>query len=65
MIAEALAGKRIAVTGSTGFLGTALVERLLRPGKGSLSLVLRDGAVVQVGPSYVKQVQRALAAGTG
>ena len=30
MIAESLAGKRIAVTGSTGFLGTALVERLLR-----------------------------------
>lgn len=30
MIAEALAGKRIAVTGSTGFLGTALVERLMR-----------------------------------
>ncbi len=30
MIAEQLADKRIAVTGSTGFLGTALVERLLR-----------------------------------
>lgn len=30
MIAENLAGKRIAVTGSTGFVGTALVERLLR-----------------------------------
>ena len=30
MIAEQLAGKRIAVTGSTGFVGTALVERLLR-----------------------------------
>jgi alcohol-forming fatty acyl-CoA reductase len=30
VIAEALAGKRIAVTGSTGFLGTAIVERLLR-----------------------------------
>ena len=30
MIAEALAGKRIAVTGGTGFLGTALLERLLR-----------------------------------
>ncbi|MDE0161282.1 MAG: HAD-IB family phosphatase [Acidimicrobiaceae bacterium] len=30
MIAESLAGKRIAVTGSTGFLGTALTERLLR-----------------------------------
>ncbi|MCP4963439.1 MAG: HAD-IB family hydrolase [Actinomycetia bacterium] len=30
MIDEALAGKKIAVTGSTGFLGTALVERLMR-----------------------------------
>jgi len=30
VIAERLAGKRIAITGSTGFLGTALVERLLR-----------------------------------
>ncbi|HWW52976.1 MAG TPA: SDR family oxidoreductase, partial [Acidimicrobiales bacterium] len=30
MIPEALAGKRIAITGATGFLGTALVERLLR-----------------------------------
>ncbi|MGH9307678.1 MAG: HAD-IB family phosphatase [Acidimicrobiales bacterium] len=30
MISKALAGRRIAVTGATGFLGTALVERLLR-----------------------------------
>lgn len=30
MIADALAGKRIGITGTTGFLGTALVERLLR-----------------------------------
>ncbi len=30
MIAETLSGKRIVVTGATGFLGTALVERLLR-----------------------------------
>jgi len=29
MIAEQLANKRIAITGSTGFVGTALVERLL------------------------------------
>ncbi|MEM9131280.1 MAG: HAD-IB family hydrolase [Actinomycetota bacterium] len=30
MIAEQLQGKRIAITGSTGFLGTALVERFMR-----------------------------------
>ena len=30
MIRDEPAGRRIAVTGATGFLGTALVERLLR-----------------------------------
>ena len=30
LTADRLAGKRIAITGSTGFLGTALVERLMR-----------------------------------
>ena len=30
VIAASLAGKRIAITGATGFVGTALVERLLR-----------------------------------
>ncbi|MDE0117331.1 MAG: HAD-IB family hydrolase [bacterium] len=30
MISDALAGKRLAITGTTGFLGTALMERLLR-----------------------------------
>jgi alcohol-forming fatty acyl-CoA reductase len=44
VIADALAGKRIAVTGSTGFLGTALVERLLRAVPGcELVLLVRSG----------------------
>ncbi len=44
MIPEALAGKRIAVTGSTGFLGTALVEKLLRSVPGcELVLLVRAG----------------------
>ena len=44
MIAEQLAGKRIAVTGSTGFVGTALVERLLRSVPGcELVLLIRGG----------------------
>src|SRR5712671_5187365 len=30
MLREALGGRRIAITGATGFLGTALTERLLR-----------------------------------
>jgi DNA-binding LytR/AlgR family response regulator len=40
----------------SAFVRPTLVERLERPGKGSLSVVLRDGAAVQVGPNYVKQV---------
>ena len=44
VIAESLAGKRIAITGSTGFVGTALVERLLRCVPDcSLVLLVRDG----------------------
>lgn len=44
VIADSLAGKRIAVTGSTGFVGTALVERLLRGVPGcELVLLIRDG----------------------
>jgi HAD superfamily hydrolase (TIGR01490 family) len=44
MIPESLEGKRIAVTGSTGFLGTALVERLLWSAPGcELVLLLRPG----------------------
>jgi HAD superfamily hydrolase (TIGR01490 family) len=35
VIGDGLAGKRIGVTGGTGFLGTALVERLLRSAPGA------------------------------
>ena len=42
MIPEALDGKRIFITGSTGFVGTALVERLLRGAPGcKLTLLIR------------------------
>ncbi|MFP5254890.1 MAG: HAD-IB family phosphatase [Acidimicrobiia bacterium] len=44
MIPEVLDGKRIAITGGTGFLGTALIERLLRSVPGcSLVLLIRPG----------------------
>jgi alcohol-forming fatty acyl-CoA reductase len=44
MIAEQLAGKKIAITGATGFVGTALVERLLRSVPGcELVLLIRGG----------------------
>jgi len=44
MIRESLAGKRIAITGATGFLGTALVERLLRTVPDcELVLIVRPG----------------------
>ncbi|MFT5269822.1 MAG: fatty acyl-CoA reductase, partial [Acidimicrobiales bacterium] len=43
-IATSLDGKRIAITGTTGFLGTALVERLLRSAPGcKLVLMIRPG----------------------
>jgi fatty acyl-CoA reductase len=44
VIAEALAGRRLLVTGATGFLGTAVVERLLRSAPGSkVVLLVRPG----------------------
>ena len=44
MIAQRLAGRRIAITGATGFVGTALVERLLRGVPDcEIVLVVRDG----------------------
>ena len=44
MIADRLTGARIAITGATGFVGTALVERLLRSVPGcELVLLVRAG----------------------
>lgn len=44
MLRDTLAGRRIAITGATGFLGTALVERLLRQVPDcELALVVRPG----------------------
>jgi HAD superfamily hydrolase (TIGR01490 family) len=43
MIREALAGKRVLVTGATGFLGTALVERLLRTTDADITVLVRPG----------------------
>ncbi len=58
MIVENLAGKRIAVTGSTGFLGTALIERLVR-GAPDCELILlvrpgRRGAQARVDRDVLK-----------
>jgi fatty acyl-CoA reductase len=55
MIAEQLAGKRIAITGGTGFVGTALIERLLRSVPGcELVLLVRPGKRTDV----VERVRR-------
>src|ERR1700738_3114416 len=44
MLKEALDGKRIAITGATGFLGTALTERFLRSIPGcEVALLVRPG----------------------
>ena len=58
VIVENLAGKRIAVTGSTGFLGTALIERLVR-GAPDCELILlvrpgRRGAQARVDRDVLK-----------
>ncbi len=44
MLRDALAGRRIGITGATGFLGTAIAERLLRAVPGcELALLIRPG----------------------
>ncbi|MCB1040786.1 MAG: SDR family oxidoreductase, partial [Acidimicrobiales bacterium] len=57
VIAEDLAGKRIAITGSTGFLGTALVERLLRSVPDcELVLLIRAGRMRNVDQRAAREI---------
>ena len=59
MIADALTGKRIAITGATGFLGTALVERLLRSVPDcELVLLVRPGRRTDVSRRVSREILR-------
>ncbi len=59
MIAESLAGRRIAVTGATGFVGTALVERLLRSVPDcDIVLIVRDGRRTPAGERARREIFR-------
>ena len=59
VIADALAAKRIAITGSTGFLGTALVERLLRSVPDcELVLLVRPGRRTDVNRRVQREILR-------
>jgi alcohol-forming fatty acyl-CoA reductase len=59
VIAEALAGRRVAVTGATGFLGTALVERFLRSvPDGELVLLVRPGRRASAGDRARREIFR-------
>lgn len=44
----------------SAFVNLARVQEVQRLGKGLISLILRDGVAVAVGPTYVKQVQARL-----
>ena len=59
VIAESLGGKRIAVTGGTGFVGTALVERLLRAVPGcEIVLLVRAGRRTSAAQRVQREILR-------
>ena len=59
MIAEALDGKRILITGTTGFLGTAVLERLLRSVPGcEVVLLVRPGRRTTAAQRVAREVLR-------
>lgn len=58
MIEEAIAGRRLLVTGGTGFLGKSLVEKLLRalPQVGRVNLAIRSSARRAAGERLEREV---------
>ena len=59
MIAEALDGKRVLITGTTGFLGTAILERLLRAVPGcEVVLLVRPGRRTTAAQRVAREVLR-------
>ena len=58
MLAESYRGKAILLTGGTGFLGTALVEKILRsiPDLGRLYLVVRPSKDKSAEERFYKDV---------
>jgi len=63
LLAEAYRGKKIMLTGGTGFLGTALVEKILRslPDLGRLYLVVRPSRGKSAAERFEKDVLGAVA----
>src|SRR3954453_10716064 len=59
VIREALAGKRLFITGTTGFLGTALLERLLRWGPDcEIVLLVRAGKRSPVDQPAAREISK-------